>query len=199
VGEDLLPGPEGADAGWTQHLVRGEGVEVTTERLYVHREVRRALSAVDQQQRTGAVRDFGDLGYGVHGAEDVADVERRDQLRPRADQPLQVLEVDSLVRRETRGLDDDPTFLGQQLPRDYVRVVLGDGDDHLIAGIEVRSAPTPRDEVDRLGRVADEHEAFRLGGADERSHRGPRSEEHTSELQSRENLVCRLLLEKKKT
>src|SRR5436309_12197409 len=29
--------------------------------------------------------------------------------------------------------------------------------------------------------------------------RPPRSEEHTSELQSRENLVCRLLLEKKKT
>src|SRR5690606_41010674 len=28
---------------------------------------------------------------------------------------------------------------------------------------------------------------------------GTRSEEHTSELQSRENLVCRLLLEKKKT
>src|SRR5690606_41198206 len=27
----------------------------------------------------------------------------------------------------------------------------------------------------------------------------PRSEEHTSELQSREKLVCRLLLEKKKT
>src|SRR5436309_12321821 len=31
-----------------------------------------------------------------------------------------------------------------------------------------------------------------------RRHRGLRSEEHTSELQSRENLVCRLLLEKKK-
>src|SRR5690606_40159993 len=31
----------------------------------------------------------------------------------------------------------------------------------------------------------------------ERARRG-RSEEHTSELQSRENLVCRLLLEKKK-
>src|SRR5690606_40127875 len=35
------------------------------------------------------------------------------------------------------------------------------------------------------------------GCADERNHL--RSEEHTSELQSRENLVCRLLLEKKKT
>src|SRR4051812_50227237 len=30
------------------------------------------------------------------------------------------------------------------------------------------------------------------------SRRGPRSEEHTSELQSHVNLVCRLLLEKKK-
>src|SRR5260370_5884896 len=34
-------------------------------------------------------------------------------------------------------------------------------------------------------------------GGDERSDR-PRSEEHTSELQSHLNLVCRLLLEKKK-
>src|SRR5436309_9075559 len=32
-----------------------------------------------------------------------------------------------------------------------------------------------------------------------RGRRARRSEEHTSELQSRENLVCRLLLEKKKT
>src|SRR5690606_41120941 len=30
------------------------------------------------------------------------------------------------------------------------------------------------------------------------NHHNRRSEEHTSELQSRENLVCRLLLEKKK-
>src|SRR6266511_5638591 len=33
---------------------------------------------------------------------------------------------------------------------------------------------------------------------DQRRPASPRSEEHTSELQSRENLVCRLLLEKKK-
>src|SRR5690606_40896974 len=44
--------------------------------------------------------------------------------------------------------------------------------------------------------------AFRRTGAGRpsRPHRrsaGRRSEEHTSELQSRENLVCRLLLEKK--
>src|SRR5436309_7679075 len=36
-------------------------------------------------------------------------------------------------------------------------------------------------------------------GSRRRTSIAPRSEEHTSELQSRENLVCRLLLEKKKT
>src|SRR3712207_8715416 len=41
----------------------------------------------------------------------------------------------------------------------------------------------------------------RAHGPADRRHRGnrsPRSEEHTSELQSRQYLVCRLLLEKKK-
>src|SRR3990170_7845391 len=50
---------------------------------------------------------------------------------------------------------------------------------------------------------------FRSGGARRRTRSGrtrsdarptpPRSEEHTSELQSPDHLVCRLLLEKKKT
>src|SRR5207302_11253901 len=42
-------------------------------------------------------------------------------------------------------------------------------------------------------------EAFRAFKSVARNNSGPqvRSEEHTSELQSRENLVCRLLLEKK--
>src|SRR5256885_13038664 len=39
----------------------------------------------------------------------------------------------------------------------------------------------------------------RLIGDDEHGWSGERSEEHTSELQSPCNLVCRLLLEKKKT
>src|SRR2546422_6320385 len=40
--------------------------------------------------------------------------------------------------------------------------------------------------------------AFKLRGAYTAIRRMPRSEEHTSELQSRLHLVCRLLLEKKK-
>src|SRR6266478_9833905 len=52
--------------------------------------------------------------------------------------------------------------------------------------------------------VVDEHAGHRRGeplvrgGAADQVELGLRSEEHTSELQSQSNLVCRLLLEKKK-
>src|SRR2546421_3287007 len=53
------------------------------------------------------------------------------------------------------------------------------------------------------GRVFRHHsprQGIRMGTEDRREAQGadPRSEEHTSELQSRSDLVCRLLLEKKK-
>src|SRR5690606_24698884 len=52
----------------------------------------------------------------------------------------------------------------------------------------------PKNERERRGL-----ELLEFVGLREKAHRYPaRSEEHTSELQSRENLVCRLLLEKKK-
>src|SRR3712207_8934814 len=64
-----------------------------------------------------------------------------------------------------------------------------------------------RPDVDRAHRLAHEREPLRLDAdavlvADEARRRGAfgsRSEEHTSELQSRQYLVCRLLLVKKNT
>src|SRR3712207_7161015 len=55
----------------------------------------------------------------------------------------------------------------------------------------------------RHGTSSDDGRCVQRGGraaaaADPRSAGGRRSEEHTSELQSRQYLVCRLLLEKKK-
>src|SRR3712207_8442627 len=59
--------------------------------------------------------------------------------------------------------------------------------------------PAPGDGARRadpgLARCPDVPDALALGG---RGRTGLRSEEHTSELQSRQYLVCRLLLEKKK-
>src|SRR3712207_7026352 len=55
----------------------------------------------------------------------------------------------------------------------------------------------PEVDVARAGRLLGLHEDGQAGGAQELDAR-QRSEEHTSELQSRQYLVCRLLLEKKK-
>src|SRR3712207_8991503 len=52
--------------------------------------------------------------------------------------------------------------------------------------------------ADQQGGVARAEEAGAPGGGVELPEGGDRSEEHTSELQSRQYLVCRLLLEKKK-
>src|SRR5690625_160522 len=47
--------------------------------------------------------------------------------------------------------------------------------------------------------LTDHHDPFVGGEEIKKLHKNGRSEEHTSELQSRGHLVCRLLLEKKKT
>src|SRR2546427_4153724 len=62
--------------------------------------------------------------------------------------------------------------------------------------------PGSRAEVAAIRRTYGERAQTLVGTpATERAFRtlAPRSEEHTSELQSQSNLVCRLLLEKKKT
>src|SRR5690606_41796955 len=69
--------------------------------------------------------------------------------------------------------------------------VLRDEAGRLADGVDV----VRQRQGDDVGRQAVDHRARLLAGAAVRLL--DRSEEHTSELQSRENLVCRLLLEKK--
>src|SRR5690349_23422537 len=71
--------------------------------------------------------------------------------------------------------------------------------------LDDRSRPTVRDDQRQRVRLlrldVDEMDVDAVDGGDELRQRGEpalRSEEHTSELQSRRELVCRLLLEKKK-
>src|SRR3712207_8663677 len=68
---------------------------------------------------------------------------------------------------------------------------------HALLGEEKRRivdaiAAAPRRSTQRMALFAEMHDKL------DRAAAGHRSEEHTSELQSRQYLVCRLLLEKKK-
>ena len=59
---------ENADAHGAVDLVAGEGEEIRVQCLHVHRNVRRALRAVDDQHRAGAVRQHRELADGIHAA-----------------------------------------------------------------------------------------------------------------------------------
>src|SRR5690606_41791481 len=73
--------------------------------------------------------------------------------------------------------------------------VRGEGVNSCPPGLLPRGLPQPASTgVPALGRLEHVRPLFTDQPAQHE-----RSEEHTSELQSRENLVCRLLLEKKKT
>src|SRR5258708_31605370 len=90
-----------------------------------------------------------------------------------------------MIRRPPRSTLFPYTTLFRSLERDIAvraRAVL---DDETLA--------------ERLGELRRDDPCDDVGGAAGRiGHEHPRSEEHTSELQSPDHLVCRLLLEKKK-
>src|SRR5690606_40470470 len=99
------------------------------------------------------------------------------------------------VRRETRWHGGQVPYAYR--PRDYLKQPRFFGRK-----IDAEWKPFGDDSTERA-RVAAAYwqhlaacETLRIAG--ERGWGIARSEEHTSELQSRENLVCRLLLEKKK-
>src|SRR5690606_40034699 len=95
------------------------------------------------------------------------------------------------------GLDVGGT--GRDAPRPLETLLVVDRDEVLVGDLT--------DVVDELrhpGGGDDPGTPLEFGGEGEAQlllvpAHAKRSEEHTSELQSRENLVCRLLLEKKKT
>src|SRR5690606_39357525 len=91
-------------------------------------------------------------------------------------------------RRELPAIDDE------QL--DAAGTVVDAGGQAVAAAAVVAVLPAP---LVGPGQVdAGQHVVLAEARVVARHGRGRRSEEHTSELQSRENLVCRLLLEKKK-
>src|SRR3712207_9023102 len=95
-----------------------------------------------------------------------------------------------MIRRPPRSTLFPYTTLSQSLPAAAVaaRAQPPVRDDAHVA-------PLPRDAV----RAAVQPAAHDDAAADARAHGDHRSEEHTSELQSRQYLVCRLLLEKNNT
>src|SRR3712207_8943549 len=100
-----------------------------------------------------------------------------------------------MIRRPPRSTLFPYTTLFRSLDRlQHLRAELRELRSAVVDGREVHG---PQDPVRDVRRPRDLQEVTSARAAALKWH-GPRSEEHTSELQSRQYLVCRLLLEKKK-
>ena len=115
-----------------------------------------------------------DGGHVVLDAEDVGDLRHRDDLGAGADLCGDLLGRDAIVVVHAQVDEVGAHLATELLPRDDVRVVLHDGDDHVVAGADHGPPERLRHEVERLARVAREDDlvALRLArvvhGADER-------------------------------
>ncbi len=110
------------------------------------------LHGVDRAERVGYVRDGQQPNGVVH--ERVKRVE---------------FEFAPVVDR--RNDEFGPGLLADQLPGNDVGVMLEMGDEHLVAGAELRPAEALRDEVDGFRRAAGEYHLARAGRIDERAER----------------------------
>src|SRR3712207_7802525 len=93
-----------------------------------------------------------------------------------------------MIRRPPRSTLFPYTTLFRSEPGPDLLLETGDGDTRM-----------PGDCPRRVSAFAGRRQPAPLLQGVSRSDNPPRSEEHTSELQSRQYLVCRLLLEKKKS
>jgi hypothetical protein len=138
--------------------VPGEDVEVGTQRLDVHRQVRDGLGAVDEDQRARRVGHLDHLADRVDGSQRVRDVGERHQLRAQAEEHLEDVQAEKPVVRDGDELQVAVHFLGQDLPRDQVRVVFHLREDDRVTRADIPAAPAVGDQVDGLGRVAGPHD-----------------------------------------
>ena len=172
--EQLAPRPQRPGAHRPEHLVAAERVEVGPERLDVDRHVRHGLGAVDEDEGTGRVGHVDHVADRVDRPERVRDVGEGDQLRAQAEQHLEHVEPEDPVVGDRDELEVPVLLLDQDLPRDEVGVMLHLGQDDGVAAVDVPAAPRVGHQVDRLGRVAGEHDLAAIGGVDEARDLGPR-------------------------
>ena len=167
--QELRAAPEEADAARPAHLVAGDGDEVGAERLHVDRAVRCRLRRVDDADRALVVGPGGEPRNVVDGAERVRDETRRDDLDVAPGERVERVELQLARVVERDHLEVRPGAAGDRLPGHEVRVVLELGDEHEVAGAEVVEPPGVGDQVQGLGRVADEDDLPHRRRVDERA------------------------------
>lgn len=144
-----------------------KGKEVGSQVGHIDRHVRQRLRAVDDQIAAVLVDELAEVLDRVLDAQHVRNLTHGQNLGLGTHLGKNLLggELAGLGRVEVDELGAG--LAADLLPRNQVGVVLHDGDDDLVTGLEHRGCKALGDQVERLARVAGEDDLVGLGGADE--------------------------------
>ena len=111
--------------------------------------------------------DGGQLFRRRRRAEDVRHMRDRDELRFRREQRAIGVEIDLAVIGNIEPFQHRAFALAQQVPRDDVRMMLGDGEDDLVALRDFRCAHRVGDEVEGIRAAGGEDDLIRRARVEE--------------------------------
>src|SRR5450756_2132233 len=120
----------------------------------------RAPMPVDQDASARSMRGPDDLADRDDRPQGVGHVPDRDQPGPVREERAVLVEEDLAAVVDRYHAQRRAALLGEKLPWHDVGVMLQAGDHDLIPGAHICAAPALRDEVDRLGRAADEDDVL---------------------------------------
>jgi hypothetical protein len=132
--------------------------EIGVERGDIDWDMRRGLRSVHEHRDAAGVRQRDDFFDGIDRSQRIGNVPDGDNLRPRSQQLCVFFENQLAAIIDRDDADDRASLFSQQLPRDDVGVMFQLGQDDLIARADVFAAVTLRNQVDTLGRAADEND-----------------------------------------
>ena len=155
---------EHADPRWPVELVPGEDIEISVDGFDIDAPMHHRLRAIEQNLRAALMGKGGKpLGRGI-AAEDVGHMGDGEQPHLAIGElPLQAGEIDLARIGDLRDPQLDAGRIPQHLPRHQIGVMFHLGNHDRLAGLQERFRVAMGDEVDGLGRVADEDDLLALG------------------------------------
>ena len=168
--QPVLLAVEHADAGRAVELVAGEAVEIDVQRLHVHRQMHRALAAIDKDRNVTGMRDLGNPVHRHDRTQHVRHMGDGDKPSALRQCRLELFKPQTAIVLDRHPNELDAHALAQEMPGHDVRVVLHLRDDNLVAFFQMVHRPAIGDGVDRLGRALGENDLLHAFGIDERAH-----------------------------
>ena len=162
---NTTPMPVGAKILCPEKTKKSQSSACTSTRMW-----ETACAPSTSTRRAVAMRHLDHLPRRRDGAERVRDLRERDEPRARAEQLLVLVEHDLAVVVHRRDAQPGALLGAELLPRHDVGVMLEPGDDDLVVLADVAAPPRLRDQVDALGRAADEDDLVAGRGVQKRAH-----------------------------